>query len=84
MQEPFLRYRSLERRGRLQRPRRYACSLLVHVRQHERLARQTDRVRLNTECRSYEMGWIVYAWAGRPEDFASRPAHPAVSFAVGG
>jgi hypothetical protein len=63
VQEPFFAYRSIERRERAPRVRRYLRS---------RRRRRDDpwrppKVRLNDECRSYHLGWILYAWAGRPE-----------------
>jgi hypothetical protein len=78
--EPFFRYRALERRGGLQRPRRYVRSLPGISRVARRLPRQARRLRLNTECRSYEMGWVVYVWAGRPDRLALEPGEPPVQF----
>ena len=62
--EPFAAYRSIERAERLPRGRRYVRATA------RSLARATDRpdrrrgVRINRECRSYHLGWILYAWAG--------------------
>lgn len=76
--DPFLRYRSLERRGPLQRARRYGRSFLAgHDR---RLARRSERVQINRECRSYEMGWIIYAWAGRRELLSVTPEERSITF----
>jgi hypothetical protein len=78
--DPFFRYRSLERRGGLQRPRRYVRSLPGVVRISRRLSAQTSGVRINRQCRSYEMGWVVFAWSGRPERLAVTPGEPPVQF----
>ena len=78
--DPFLRYRSLERRGPFQRPRRYGRSLLALHDRGERLAGRAEHVQLNRECRSYEMGWVIYAWAGRSELLSLTPDERAVTF----
>jgi hypothetical protein len=78
--EPFFRYRSLERRGGFQRLRRYVRSLPGVVRVSRRLAIHAAGVRINRECRSYEMGWIVFAWAGRRERLAVRQGDPPIQF----
>ena len=66
VQEPFLIYRSIERRDRLPRARRYGRSLLrAHLRMPGAL--RDGGVRVNTEARSYHLGWILYAWAGRSD-----------------
>jgi hypothetical protein len=78
--EPFFRYRSLERRGPLQRPRRALRSLPGVVRVSRRRASQTHGVRINRECRSYEMGWVVFAWADRRATLALEQGERAVAF----
>ena len=70
VESPFFRFRSLERRGALQRPRRYVRSIPGVARLSRRTASNAAAVRINRECRSYEMGWVVFAWAGRPERLA--------------
>ena len=80
MEEPFFRYRALERRGGLQRPRRYARSLPGVVRIARRRLAHAGGVRINRECRSYEMGWVVYVWAGRPERLALKLGERPVQF----
>jgi hypothetical protein len=65
--DPFVAYRSIERAERFPRARRYLRAL------PRSLAGRADRpadgkgVRINPECRSYHVGWILYAWAGRSE-----------------
>jgi hypothetical protein len=78
---PFFRYRSLERRGGLQRPRRYVRSLPGIVRFSRRYPANARGVRINRECRSYEMGWVVYVWAGRPERLSLSIREHPVEFA---
>ena len=78
--KPFFRYRSLERRGGLQRPRRYVRSLPGLVYLARRHPAPRSGVRINRECRSYEMGWVVFAWSGRPERLAVTPGEPPVQF----
>jgi len=77
---PFFRYRSIERLGPVQKPRRYVRSLVATVARNDHLARRGARVRVNEECRSYEMGWIVYSWAGRSERLAVVPGERAIEF----
>jgi hypothetical protein len=80
VEEPFFRYRSLERRRGLQRPRRALKSLPGAVLVSRRLAGHAGRVRINRDCRSYEMGWVVFAWSGRRERLALRPGEQPIQF----
>ncbi len=64
---PFFTFRSLRRRGPLTRARRYArglASLPPAV-----ASRRPPRwlLEVNTECRSYEIGWLIYSWADRSD-----------------
>jgi hypothetical protein len=61
---PFFAYRSIERRERASRLRRYGRSLAYSVTGRPS-AHEGARVRLNDECRSYHPGWVLYAWAAR-------------------
>jgi hypothetical protein len=58
----FFAYRAIERAERAPRARRYARSLRPSP--HPVPARA---LRINRECRSYHLGWILFAWAARPE-----------------
>jgi hypothetical protein len=80
LEEPFFRYRSLERLGGLQRPRRFVKSLPGVVLASRRLAGEAFRVRVNRECRSYEMGWILFAWSGRQDRLALRRGEKPIQF----
>jgi len=63
--DPFVAYRSIERTERAPRLRRYARSLVPGFVGAEP-AFGSGTVHLNPECRSYHLGWILYAWASRP------------------
>lgn len=67
--EPFFSYRSIRRKGPLQRSRRFARSLVLAASGRRAELAAPQQLELNTECRSYEMGWTLYAWAGR-RDFS--------------
>ena len=62
--DPFVAYRSIERTERAPRLRRYVRSLVPGF--GARPAFGSGDVHLNSECRSYHLGWILYAWASRP------------------
>ena len=72
VEEPFFAYRSIERVGRAPRLRRYLRALTGPLRGNARF--DARRVRVNRECRSYHLGWILYAWAGRSEASAQSNA----------
>jgi hypothetical protein len=59
--EPFCAFRSIERVERAPRLRRY----LRAARPQSRPWDERPRVRLNPECRSYHVGWLLYVWAER-------------------
>jgi hypothetical protein len=58
---PFVAHRSIERAESLSRARRYLRSTLPSARHGA--ATLGARVRLNPECRSYHLGWILFAWS---------------------
>ncbi len=59
VERPFFAYRSIERAERVPRLRRYARS----VRTARPATTAADRIRINDECRSYHLGWVLYAWS---------------------
>ena len=63
---PFRAYRAIERAEGFGRARRYSRSLVHRVTGHTGTFGGAS-VRINSECRSYHLGWILFAWAGRPE-----------------
>ena len=58
----FFAYRAIERPERAPRLRRYLRSFTAG-----RGDFGSGAVRLNDECRSYHLGWLLYAWCTRPE-----------------
>jgi hypothetical protein len=66
VEEPFFAYRSIERVGSAPRLRRYVRALTEPTRRAATF--DAGRVRVNRECRSYHLGWILYVWAGRLGD----------------
>lgn len=64
VEQPFFAYRSIERDETLPRLRRYARSMRPRRMTSKGWPLPT-RVRLNEECRSYHLGWLLYVWSGR-------------------
>jgi len=60
--EPVVAYRSLERRDRAPRMRRYMRALRGPAKVK---GWRHAVVRINRECRSYHLGWILYVWSSR-------------------
>ncbi len=65
--DPFFTFRSIRRRGPMTRVRRYARGVVSLV--SGGVDRRTSRglLEVNRECRSYEIGWLVYSWANRSD-----------------
>jgi hypothetical protein len=61
---PFFAYRSIERAEGAPRLRRYLRFLSASLTGHE-AAFGGARIRLNDECRSYHLGWILFVWSER-------------------
>jgi hypothetical protein len=55
-------YRSIERVERWPRARRYLRGLGPAA---SKYPPRSSRVRLNRECRSYHLGWVLYTWSDR-------------------
>jgi hypothetical protein len=55
-------YRSIERSERWPRARRYLRGIGPAT---TRYPPRSRHVRLNRECRSYHLGWVLYAWSAR-------------------
>jgi hypothetical protein len=80
---PFHAYRSIERSERAPRLRRYVRGVSRPA-SGRPVAWTSTGARLNPECRSYHLGWILYAWAGRPEVTGSAgPSETTVDAALG-
>jgi hypothetical protein len=58
-------YRSIERDERWPRARRYLRGLGPAVSTYPP---RSPHVRLNRECRSYHLGWVLYTWSQRASD----------------
>ncbi|HZR95644.1 MAG TPA: hypothetical protein VFA56_08110 [Gaiellaceae bacterium] len=72
---PFVAYRSIERAERAPRARRYLRAALNGAAGRADAPAAGHGVRLNPECRSYHLGWILYAWSGvRDLPSGRRPA----------
>jgi hypothetical protein len=62
--DPFFAYRSIERAERAPRLRRYLRFLSASL-TGRGASFGGARTRLNEECRSYHLGWILFAWSER-------------------
>jgi hypothetical protein len=65
--EPFFVYRSIQRKENLERARRYTRSLWRTVARRPSSYASEGTLRVNSECRSYHLGWVLYAWSGRSD-----------------
>jgi len=72
VEQPFCAYRSIERSERAPRLRRYLRAVLPAIRSGP-AEFQSGTVRLNPECRSYHVGWLLYVWAGRGDWSSGSP-----------
>jgi hypothetical protein len=63
----FFAYRSIRRDQPFFRQRRFARSLARAVVDRPGSLTGGQGVVVNRECRSYHLGWILYAWAGRSD-----------------
>jgi hypothetical protein len=90
--DPFRAYRSVERAAALpkldagsEQPRAGGAACYLRAVRSAALGRSgkvasTRRVRLNPECRSYHLGWLLYVWSARLpllEEIMGAPAEPA-------
>ncbi len=66
-ERPFFAFRSIERAERMPRGRRYLRSLPSGRGRSGELGPAAN-TRVNDECRSYHLGWILFAWAARSAD----------------
>jgi hypothetical protein len=64
-EDPFRAYRSIERTDPLPRATRYARALANDALGRTPAHADAGRVRVNPQCRSYHLGWILYVWSGR-------------------
>lgn len=67
--DPFFTYRSLERKARLNLPRaeRFMRAQAMLVTGRRARIAPNEAIVVNTESRSYELGWLLYALSGAPD-----------------
>jgi hypothetical protein len=65
--EPFRAFRAIERREHVPRLRRYVRAAQSAAGRRGGWPDRGGDIRLNPECRSYHVGWLLYVWAGRGE-----------------
>jgi hypothetical protein len=65
--DPFFTFRSIRRRGPATRGRRYARGVASFIPMMAGRRAPRSLLRVNPECRSYEIGWLVYSWADRSD-----------------
>jgi hypothetical protein len=63
--EPFFVFRSFERAARLQKPTRYARTVWHTLLRTSSGYLGPAGLRVNRECRSYQLGWVLFVWSGR-------------------
>jgi hypothetical protein len=63
--QPFFAYRSIERVEKFPRAHRYVRALTRPLLGRPAPPPGGARVRINPECRSYHLGWILYVWSRR-------------------
>ena len=64
---PYFSYRSIRRKESYSREKRYARSVLSTLTGTSAKRIAASELEINTECRSYETGWTLYAWADRSD-----------------
>lgn len=67
--QPFWIYRSIRRDESLERVRRFVRGVASTVSGRKDTAATPSSLAILRECRSYQLGWILYAWSPR-RDFA--------------
>lgn len=65
--EPFFIFRSIRQKQIAERPGRLIRSLINKTIGRNANLKNPQCLEINKECRSYHLGWIVYAWAGRKD-----------------
>jgi len=76
--DPFLLFRAIERREPFPKAVRYARASLRAALRRPAPSKPARRTRVNREWRSYEAGWLLYAWAGRPDELVNRLGEPPI------
>ena len=63
--DPFFIYRSFKKNKIFEKPVRLISSIVRKVSRLENKNPTDNSISLNKECRSYHLGWILYAWHNR-------------------
>lgn len=69
--DPFIVFRSLERDEPLQKIVRFTRASLRSTLRLPAHGKSAGRTRINPEWRSYEGGWLLYAWGDRPDELVA-------------
>jgi hypothetical protein len=67
VESPFIVHRSIERDERQAQLRRYARTVWRAAARRPGTSADGRGVRVNPECRSYHLGWVLYVWSGRED-----------------
>lgn len=65
--DPFFIYRSIRRAEKRAREKRFVRALLNRLLMREEGNIAPEKLEWNPECRSYHIGWMIYAWADRSD-----------------
>jgi hypothetical protein len=65
LDNPFFIYRSIRRKAKFERERRYMRALASRALGMRAEKAPVKCLEINRECRSYHIGWLLFAWAGR-------------------
>lgn len=65
LDSPFFIYRSIRRKTKFERAGRYVRALGSRIFGLRATTLPAERLEINRECRSYHIGWLLFAWAGR-------------------
>jgi hypothetical protein len=65
LDNPFFIYRSIRQKTTFERAQRYFRALGSHILNRRAEPLPASCLEINRECRSYHIGWLLFAWAGR-------------------
>jgi hypothetical protein len=61
---PFFIYRSIRRKEKWEREKRFLRATVLHVLNKSGKKLDSSYLEINRECRSYHLGWILFVWSG--------------------
>lgn len=67
LKEPFFIYRSIRRRENFEREKRFLRTIKNSIFNKQSMRIPSQKLAINKECRSYHLGWILYAWSDRTD-----------------